>query len=173
MLCLKASVFVETSPDSDHSWLKLDKANNNVQFTCYLIITNFLTMDIASLKVYKLKTQTFCLGLHRAGHDMLWTLHSFLCAFLFIFRCHNSTGDLKHLESSLPSFPNSSSSQGDAQPQGFRRRASTFSHSPTPSSAEYSTVNTLTQTPQDSSTAAKPKLVRHYSVSTDTPHQSK
>ncbi|XP_041820289.1 TBC1 domain family member 1 isoform X2 [Chelmon rostratus] len=87
-------------------------------------------------------------------------------------RCHNSTGDLKRIDSSLPISPSSSSLPGDAQPQGFRRRASTFSHPPTPSSAEYSLVHILTQTPQDPTAASKPKLVRHYSVSTDTPHQS-
>ncbi|XP_070833321.1 TBC1 domain family member 1 isoform X1 [Chaetodon trifascialis] len=88
-------------------------------------------------------------------------------------RCHNSTGDLKRLDSSLPLSPSSSSLPGDAQPQGFRRRASTFSHPPTPSSAEYSPMHILTHTPQDPTAASKPKLVRHYSVSTDTPHQSK
>ncbi|KAM9363841.1 TBC1 domain family member 1 [Symphorus nematophorus] len=88
-------------------------------------------------------------------------------------RCHNSTGDLKRLDPSIPLSPSSSSLPGDTQPQGFRRRASTFSHSPTSSSAEYSPVHTLTHTPQDPTAATKPKLVRHYSVSTDTPHQSK
>ncbi|XP_029288015.1 TBC1 domain family member 1 isoform X2 [Cottoperca gobio] len=88
-------------------------------------------------------------------------------------RCHNSTGDLKRLDSSLTFSPSSSSLPGDSQPQGFRRRASTFSHSPTPSSTEYSPVHPLTHTPQDPSASTKPKLVRHYSVSTDTPHQSK
>ncbi|XP_039651336.1 TBC1 domain family member 1 isoform X5 [Perca fluviatilis] len=87
-------------------------------------------------------------------------------------RCHNSTGDLKRLDSSLALSP-SSSLPGDAQPQGLRRRANTFSHPSTPSSAEYSPVHTLTHTPQDPTAATKPKLVRHYSVSTDTPHQSK
>ncbi|XP_078116020.1 TBC1 domain family member 1 isoform X2 [Sander vitreus] len=87
-------------------------------------------------------------------------------------RCHNSTGDLKRLDSSLALSP-SSSLPDDAQPQGFRRRANTFSHPSTPSSAEYSPVHTLTHTPQDPTAATKPKLVRHYSVSTDTPHQSK
>ncbi|XP_040891559.1 TBC1 domain family member 1 isoform X2 [Toxotes jaculatrix] len=88
-------------------------------------------------------------------------------------RCHNSTGDLKRLDTSLPLSPSSSSLPGDAQPQGFRRRASTFSHPPTPSSVlEYSPVHTLNHTPQDPTAATKPKLVRHYSVSTDTPHQS-
>ncbi|TDH16149.1 hypothetical protein EPR50_G00016910 [Perca flavescens] len=86
-------------------------------------------------------------------------------------RCHNSTGDLKRLDSSLALSP-SSSLPGDAQPQGFRRRANTFSHPSTPSSEEYSPVHTLTHTPQDPTAATKPKLVRHYSVSTDTPHQS-
>lgn len=87
-------------------------------------------------------------------------------------RCHNSTGDLKRLDASLPISPSSSSLPGDSQPQGFRRRASTFSHPPSTSSAEYSPVHTLTHTPQDPTAATKPKLVRHYSVSTDTPHQS-
>ncbi|XP_042283509.1 TBC1 domain family member 1 isoform X2 [Thunnus maccoyii] len=87
-------------------------------------------------------------------------------------RCHNSTGDLKRLDTSLPQSPSSSSLPGDAQPQGFRRRASTFSHPPTPSSAEYSPMHTISHTPQDPTAATKPKLVRHYSVSTDTPHQS-
>lgn len=88
-------------------------------------------------------------------------------------RCHNSTGDLKRLDTSLPQSPSSSSLPGDTQPQGFRRRASTFSHPPTPSSVEYSPMHTISHTPQDPTAATKPKLVRHYSVSTDTPHQSK
>ncbi|XP_028258553.1 TBC1 domain family member 1 isoform X2 [Parambassis ranga] len=89
-------------------------------------------------------------------------------------RCHNSTGDLKHLDTSLPWSPSSSSLPGEVHPQGFRRRASTFSHPPTTSSVdEYSPVHILTHTPPDSTAATKPKLVRHYSVSTDTPHQSK
>uniref|UniRef100_A0A3B4BNC0 TBC1 domain family member 4 n=1 Tax=Periophthalmus magnuspinnatus TaxID=409849 RepID=A0A3B4BNC0_9GOBI len=56
--------------------------------------------------------------------------------------------------------------------QSFRRRASTYSHPPTPSSAEYVPVLTVTRAPQDPSAATKPKLVRHYSVSTDSPHQT-
>ncbi|XP_071399676.1 TBC1 domain family member 1 isoform X2 [Centroberyx affinis] len=87
-------------------------------------------------------------------------------------RCHNSTGDLKRLDTSLSLSPSSLSPSCDAQPPGFRRRASTFSHPPTPSSAEASPAHTLTQTAQDPTAATKPKLVRHYSVSTDTPHQS-
>ncbi|KAM4603374.1 TBC1 domain family member 1 [Polymixia lowei] len=92
-------------------------------------------------------------------------------------RCHNSTGDLKRLDTSLslslsPSSPSLSPSR-DAQPQGFRRRASTFSHPPTPSSAEDSPARAHARSPQDPAPATKPKLVRHYSVSTDTPHQSK
>uniref|UniRef100_A0A7N6C2G8 TBC1 domain family member 1 n=1 Tax=Anabas testudineus TaxID=64144 RepID=A0A7N6C2G8_ANATE len=90
-----------------------------------------------------------------------------------LLRCHNSTGDLKHLDPSLTFTPFSSPLPGDAQPQGLRRRANTFSHSPTTSSVlEYSPSQTLSQTPQDPTTASKPKLVRHYSVSTDTPHQN-
>ncbi|XP_008276645.1 TBC1 domain family member 1 isoform X2 [Stegastes partitus] len=89
-------------------------------------------------------------------------------------RCHNSTGDLKHLDTSLSLSPSSSSLPRDSQPQGFRRRASTFSHPPTPSSVlEYSPVQILIHKPQEPSAANKPKLVRHYSVSTDSPHQSK
>ncbi|XP_008276644.1 TBC1 domain family member 1 isoform X1 [Stegastes partitus] len=88
-------------------------------------------------------------------------------------RCHNSTGDLKHLDTSLSLSPSSSSLPRDSQPQGFRRRASTFSHPPTPSSVlEYSPVQILIHKPQEPSAANKPKLVRHYSVSTDSPHQS-
>uniref|UniRef100_A0A7N8Y2J8 TBC1 domain family member 1 n=1 Tax=Mastacembelus armatus TaxID=205130 RepID=A0A7N8Y2J8_9TELE len=89
------------------------------------------------------------------------------------FRCHNSTGDLKRLEPALLQSPSSCTLPGDAQLQGFRRRASTFSHPPTtPSSVlEHSPVHTLTHTLQEPTTTAKPKLVRHYSVSTDTPHQ--
>ncbi|XP_034544803.1 TBC1 domain family member 1 isoform X2 [Notolabrus celidotus] len=86
-------------------------------------------------------------------------------------RCHNSTGDLKRLDDSPRLSPSSSSC--DAQPKGFRRRASTFSHPPTPTSAEYSPMHTLNHSPQDLTATTKPKLVRHYSVSTDTPHQSK
>ncbi|XP_045075955.1 TBC1 domain family member 1 isoform X2 [Coregonus clupeaformis] len=86
-------------------------------------------------------------------------------------RSHNSTGDLKRLDTSplslSPSFSSLSLSSRDtqqSQPRDFRRRASTFSHPPTPS---------YTHTPQVPSGSTKPKLVRHYSVSTDTPHQSK
>ncbi|XP_037126345.1 TBC1 domain family member 1 isoform X4 [Syngnathus acus] len=90
-------------------------------------------------------------------------------------RCHNSTGDLKQLDPfSSPSSSPSSSRQGDGQQQGFRRRASTFSHPPTPSSAEASPARTSNRSPQqDAASASKHKLLRHYSVSTDTPHQSK
>ncbi|MEQ2295636.1 hypothetical protein AMECASPLE_016488, partial [Ameca splendens] len=90
-------------------------------------------------------------------------------------RGHNSTGDLKLLDSSVPLSSSSSSSlPGDPEPQGFRRRASTFSHSLTPSSVlEDSPLFMWTHTPQELSAATKPKLVRHYSVSTDSPHQSR
>lgn len=93
---------------------------------------------------------------------------------LSLHRCHNSTGDLKCLDASLHLSPSFSSLPGDAQPQAFRRRASTYSHSPTFSSGtEYSSMQTLLYTPPNSAASVKPKLVRHYSVSTDTPHQSK
>ncbi|XP_017262173.1 TBC1 domain family member 1 isoform X2 [Kryptolebias marmoratus] len=85
---------------------------------------------------------------------------------------HNSTGDLKHLDTSPPLF-SSSSLPDDPEPQGFRRRASTFSHSPTPSSVLESPLQKVSHAGQDPSAATKPKLVRHYSVSTDSPHQSK
>ncbi|XP_043970637.1 TBC1 domain family member 1 isoform X4 [Gambusia affinis] len=89
-------------------------------------------------------------------------------------RGHNSTGDLKLLVSSIPLSSSSSSLPGDPEPQSFRRRASTFSHSPTPSSVlEDSPLYMQTHSPQELSAATKPKLVRHYSVSTDNPHQSK
>ncbi|XP_051559867.1 TBC1 domain family member 1-like isoform X2 [Myxocyprinus asiaticus] len=76
-------------------------------------------------------------------------------------RSHNSTGDLKRLEGSLGGHEGP-----ESPPQGFRRRASTISHSPTLSSSEPSLP------PLQPTAANKPKLVRHYSVSTDSPHQS-
>ncbi|XP_013868714.1 TBC1 domain family member 1 isoform X3 [Austrofundulus limnaeus] len=86
---------------------------------------------------------------------------------------HSSAGDLKRLDRSPPRS-SSSSLPGDPELQGFRRRASTFSHSPTPSSLlECSPSQKLSHAGQDPSAATKPKLVRHYSVSTDSPHQSK
>ncbi|XP_057698814.1 TBC1 domain family member 1 isoform X2 [Corythoichthys intestinalis] len=89
-------------------------------------------------------------------------------------RCHSSTGNLKQLDPfASPSPSPASFLPSDSQPQGFRRRASTFSHPPTPSSADNSPVCTLTHTPQqDPAAASKARLLRHYSVSTDTPHQS-
>nr|XP_057921475.1 TBC1 domain family member 1 isoform X3 [Doryrhamphus excisus] len=89
-------------------------------------------------------------------------------------RCHNSTGDLKQLNSSPSPSPSPvSSSLGDGQSQSFRKRASTFSHPCTPTSEDHLPTRTLTYTPQQDPTAAsKPKLLRHYSVSTDRPHQS-
>ncbi|TRY94488.1 hypothetical protein DNTS_004623 [Danionella cerebrum] len=76
-------------------------------------------------------------------------------------RSHNSTGDLKRLECS------SGGQEGpESPPQAFRRRASTISHSPMLSSSEPSLP------PLQPTAANKPKLVRHYSVSTDSPHQS-
>ncbi|XP_028317468.1 TBC1 domain family member 1 isoform X3 [Gouania willdenowi] len=87
---------------------------------------------------------------------------------------HNSTGDLKRLDPSLPPSPSSSFLLGDTKSQGFRRRASSYSHPPTPTSAlEYSPVHVSIHQLQEPSAANKPKLVRHYSVSTDTPLQSK
>uniref|UniRef100_A0A9J7Y0H1 TBC1 domain family member 4 n=1 Tax=Cyprinus carpio carpio TaxID=630221 RepID=A0A9J7Y0H1_CYPCA len=86
-----------------------------------------------------------------------------LCSFLpsSPLRSHNSTGDLKRLEGSV------GGQEGpESPPQGFRRRASTISHSPTLSSSEPSLP------PLQHTAATKPKLVRHYSVSTDSPHQS-
>ncbi|XP_014836377.1 PREDICTED: TBC1 domain family member 1 isoform X3 [Poecilia mexicana] len=89
-------------------------------------------------------------------------------------RGHNSAGDLKLLDSSVPLSSSSSSLPDNPEPQGFRRRASTFSHSPSPSSVlEDSPLYMQTHSPQELSAATKPKLVRHYSVSTDNPHQSK
>ncbi|KAJ8336038.1 hypothetical protein SKAU_G00393810 [Synaphobranchus kaupii] len=74
-------------------------------------------------------------------------------------KSHSSTGDLKQLDGT----------PRDPQRLGFRRRANTFSHLPTPCSADPSGP----PVPQDPTAATKPKLVRHYSVSTDTPLQSK
>lgn len=87
-------------------------------------------------------------------------------------KCHNSTGDLKHLDTSPLAQSQSSASPENAQYQGYRRRASTYSHPPTPSSAEHVPVLTVTRAPHSPSASTKPKLVRHYSVSTDSPHQS-
>uniref|UniRef100_A0A673IBI4 TBC1 domain family member 4 n=1 Tax=Sinocyclocheilus rhinocerous TaxID=307959 RepID=A0A673IBI4_9TELE len=87
-----------------------------------------------------------------------------LCSFLpsSPLRSHNSTGDLKRLEGSV------GGQEGpESPPQGFRRRASTISHSPMLSSSD------LSLPPLQPTAATKPKLVRHYSVSTDSPHQSK
>ncbi|XP_076873367.1 TBC1 domain family member 1 isoform X5 [Brachyhypopomus gauderio] len=74
-------------------------------------------------------------------------------------RSHSSTGDLKRLETG------DGCSEGDA-PQAFRRRASTIGHSPSLSPTNHSVSVQLP------TAATKPKLVRHYSVSTDSPHQS-
>uniref|UniRef100_A0A673I3Q8 TBC1 domain family member 4 n=1 Tax=Sinocyclocheilus rhinocerous TaxID=307959 RepID=A0A673I3Q8_9TELE len=85
-----------------------------------------------------------------------------LCSFLpsSPLRSHNSTGDLKRLEGSV------GGQEGpESPPQGFRRRASTISHSPMLSSSD------LSLPPLQPTAATKPKLVRHYSVSTDSPHQ--
>ncbi|KAG9342449.1 hypothetical protein JZ751_016451 [Albula glossodonta] len=73
-------------------------------------------------------------------------------------KSHNSTGDLKQLDTPTR----------DPQRLGFRRRASTFSHLPSSCSEDPSSP----PVPQEPTAATKPKLVRHYSVSTDTPHQS-
>ncbi|XP_026125551.1 TBC1 domain family member 1-like isoform X1 [Carassius auratus] len=91
------------------------------------------------------------------------TLEEPLCSFLpsSPLRSHSSTGDLKRLEGSV------GGQEGpESPPQGFRRRASTISHSPMLSTSEAS-LPLLQHT-----AATKPKLVRHYSVSTDSPHQS-
>uniref|UniRef100_A0A3Q2ZPJ5 TBC1 domain family member 4 n=1 Tax=Kryptolebias marmoratus TaxID=37003 RepID=A0A3Q2ZPJ5_KRYMA len=111
----------------------------------------------------------------------IWKVRDYVCVSLLgfsslsfsslLFRGHNSTGDLKHLDTSPPLF-SSSSLPDDPEPQGFRRRASTFSHSPTPSSVLESPLQKVSHAGQDPSAATKPKLVRHYSVSTDSPHQS-
>ncbi|XP_056441761.1 TBC1 domain family member 1 isoform X3 [Gadus chalcogrammus] len=91
-------------------------------------------------------------------------------------RGHNSTGDLKRLDPcSSPLSPSPGGTpqqQQQQQQQGFRRRASTYSHPPTPTSADPSPAHTDPLAPPDLTPGSKPKLVRHYSVSTDTPHQS-
>ncbi|XP_067258983.1 TBC1 domain family member 1 isoform X2 [Chanodichthys erythropterus] len=86
-----------------------------------------------------------------------------LCSLLTSspLRSHNSTGDLKRLEGSARG-----QEDPESPPQGFRRRASTISHSPMLLSSEPSLP------PLQPTAATKPKLVRHYSVSTDSPHQS-
>ncbi|KAI5087713.1 TBC1 domain family member 1 isoform X1, partial [Silurus meridionalis] len=75
-------------------------------------------------------------------------------------RSHNSTGDLKRLE-------DEDHEDDEVQAPSFRRRASTISHSPSMSSSSLSIPN------EQVTPGTKPKLVRHYSVSTDSPHQSK
>uniref|UniRef100_A0A7N5ZPW5 TBC1 domain family member 1 n=1 Tax=Anabas testudineus TaxID=64144 RepID=A0A7N5ZPW5_ANATE len=79
---------------------------------------------------------------------LLWFVRSYahVCTVCVEKSCHCFivSRDLKHLDPSLTFTPFSSPLPGDAQPQGLRRR-----YSP-----------------------SKPKLVRHYSVSTDTPHQN-
>uniref|UniRef100_A0A8C7Z139 TBC1 domain family member 1 n=1 Tax=Oryzias sinensis TaxID=183150 RepID=A0A8C7Z139_9TELE len=80
--------------------------------------------------------------------------------------------DLKRLDGSPTLLPRTSS-PCNAEQQGFRRRASTFSHSPSPSSVhEDFPLQKVIHTGQDPGATTKPKLVRHYSVSTDSPHQS-
>ncbi|KAL1023996.1 hypothetical protein UPYG_G00050040 [Umbra pygmaea] len=98
-------------------------------------------------------------------------LHSSLLPPSSPLRTHNSTGDLKRLDTS-PMSSSLSSSCRDTEMPGFRRRANTFSHTPTPPSPDHTPSNRLSHTPQDASSFSKPKLVRHYSVSTDTPNQS-
>ncbi|XP_034045075.1 TBC1 domain family member 1 isoform X2 [Thalassophryne amazonica] len=85
---------------------------------------------------------------------------------------HNSTGDLKHLDKSLLSSSSQSSLSGGDQPNGSRRRANTFSHFCTPPSSESSPVQSSPSTPQDLAPVTRTKLIRYYSVSTDSPHQS-
>uniref|UniRef100_A0A667XJL4 TBC1 domain family member 1 n=1 Tax=Myripristis murdjan TaxID=586833 RepID=A0A667XJL4_9TELE len=112
---------------------------------------------------------------HRCTHTLTHIIVSDLSLCLFphhLCRCHNSTGDLKRLDTSPSVSSSSLSPSRDTQQQGFRRRASTFSHPPTPSSSDSSPALIFTHTPQDAAATTKPKLVRHYSVSTDTPHQS-
>ncbi|GAA6073292.1 TBC1 domain family member 1 isoform X1, partial [Tachysurus ichikawai] len=76
-------------------------------------------------------------------------------------RSHNSTGDLKCLETSEVDQEGH-----DPQAQSFRRRASTISHSPS------MCTSSLNVPSEQAAAGSKPKLVRHYSVSTDSPHQS-
>ncbi|XP_066576566.1 TBC1 domain family member 1 isoform X2 [Amia ocellicauda] len=69
-------------------------------------------------------------------------------------KAHSSTGDLKLLDS--PTL--------EPLRQGFRRRANTFSHLPVQ-------CPSLLQPVEESPSPAKPKLMRHYSVSTDRPNE--
>uniref|UniRef100_W5N5G9 TBC1 domain family member 4 n=1 Tax=Lepisosteus oculatus TaxID=7918 RepID=W5N5G9_LEPOC len=69
-------------------------------------------------------------------------------------KAHSSTGDLKLLESPSP----------DLQRLAFRRRANTFSHLP-------ASHQPPSQALEESPSVAKPKLLRHHSVGTETPHQ--
>uniref|UniRef100_A0A8D3AHC8 TBC1 domain family member 4 n=1 Tax=Scophthalmus maximus TaxID=52904 RepID=A0A8D3AHC8_SCOMX len=139
--------------------------------TCFFSALYYSLLSIPIMSHTSTKPfSNFLCGIALGFHTIYFS--SLRCLAIF-FRCHNSTGDLKRLDTSPRLSPSSSSLPGDAQPQGFRRRASTFSHSPTPSSGlEFSPVHTLVHTSQDPTAATKPRLVRHYSVSTDTPHQS-
>ncbi|TSN95713.1 TBC1 domain family member 1 [Bagarius yarrelli] len=76
-------------------------------------------------------------------------------------RAHNSTGDLKNLET-----PDTDQEVHDPQAGSFRRRASTISHSPS------MCLSSLSVPDEQTTAGSKPKLVRHYSVSTDSPHHS-
>uniref|UniRef100_A0A8C4RR79 TBC1 domain family member 4 n=1 Tax=Erpetoichthys calabaricus TaxID=27687 RepID=A0A8C4RR79_ERPCA len=69
-------------------------------------------------------------------------------------KSHGSTEDLKQLECASHEPPC----------QEFRRRASTFSYMPSHNQQPLPRVEEITSIP-------KPKLMRHYSVSTETPHK--
>ncbi|XP_039607217.1 TBC1 domain family member 1 isoform X2 [Polypterus senegalus] len=69
-------------------------------------------------------------------------------------KSHGSTGDLKQLECASHGPPC----------QEFRRRASTFSYMPSHNQQPLPRAEEITSIP-------KPKLMRHYSVSTETPHK--
>lgn len=97
--------------------------------------------------------------------------------FCVLFRPHCSSGDLKNLDPApapapAPAPPASSlPKQGDAELRGTRRRANTFSHSPVPPSVEHSLIHTPRT--QKVAASASSKLIRHYSLSSEPPHQSK
>ncbi|KAM9330387.1 TBC1 domain family member 1 [Gastrophryne carolinensis] len=74
-------------------------------------------------------------------------------------KTHGSLGDLpKAAESSLSDYPE------ELSHQGFRRRANTLSHFPV-------TVQDFPEPMQKTPSAPQRKLIRHHSVSTETPHK--
>ncbi|XP_052363656.1 TBC1 domain family member 1-like [Oncorhynchus keta] len=96
-------------------------------------------------------------------------------------RSHNSTGDLKRLDTSplrlsfllipVSVLPGRTVPVAWLQAESQHLQPLPSYHDHAPSYPDHTPQ--YTHTPQVPSSSTKPKLVRHYSVSTDTPHQSK